>query len=152
MEIQVEHLTRVEGHGNIVASIREGRVVKAIFEIVEANRFFEGFLRGKSYEEVCHLACRICGICSLSHSAAALTATERAFGLEITDQVELLRRLAMNAEVISSHALHVYFLAAPDFLGPLVDTQQCSAFTRHAAPLGLRCVIRAEVISSVKDS
>ena len=117
MEIQVEHLTRVEGHGNIIASVREGRVQKAIFEIVEANRFFEGFLRGKSYEEVCHLASRICGICSLSHSSAALSATERAFGMQVTDQVKLLRRLAMNAEVISSHALHVYFLAAPDFLG-----------------------------------
>jgi len=117
MEIRVDHVTRVEGHGNILATIADGRVERAILEVVEANRFFEGFLRGKSWEEVAHIATRICGICALSHSCASVSATENALGIEITDQTKLMRRLIMDAEMVSSHALHVYFLVAPDLLG-----------------------------------
>jgi coenzyme F420-reducing hydrogenase alpha subunit len=117
MEIRVEHLTRVEGHGNVVASTVDGRVRQAVFEVVEANRFFEAILRGRDHEEVSHIASRICGICALSHACASLQATEAALGLEVSEQTVLLRRLIMDAETISSHALHVYFLAAPDYLG-----------------------------------
>ncbi len=126
MEIRVDHVTRVEGHGNILATIADGRVQKAILEVVEANRFFEGFMRGKTWEEVAHLATRICGICAMSHSSASVQATENALGIEITDQTKLMRRLIMDAEMVSSHALHVYFLVAPDLLGlksviPLIE-------------------------------
>jgi coenzyme F420-reducing hydrogenase alpha subunit len=74
-------------------------------------------MRGKSYEEVTHISSRICGICALSHNSASLQATENALGMEISEQTLLLRRLIMDAEMISSHALHVYFLVAPDLLG-----------------------------------
>ncbi len=126
MEIRVDHLTRVEGHGNVLASIRDGKVQKAILEVVEANRFFEGFMRERSWEEVAHLASRICGICAMSHNSASVQATEKALGIEITEQTALMRRLIMDAEMVSSHALHVYFLVAPDLLGlksviPLVE-------------------------------
>jgi len=126
MEIRVDHVTRVEGHGNILASIKDGKVERAILEVVEANRFFEGFLRGRSHEEVAHIATRICGICAMSHSSASVQASEHALGIEITEQTALLRRLIMDAEMVSSHALHVYFLVAPDLLGlksviPLVE-------------------------------
>lgn len=90
---------------------------EALFRVVEANRFFEGLLRGHDAEEVAHIASRICGICAISHSCASLLASERAFEVAVSEQTTLLRRLIMNAEVMSSHALHVYFLAAPDFLG-----------------------------------
>jgi len=117
MEIRVDHVTRVEGHGNIVASLDDGRLKQAFFQVVEANRFFEGILRGRDWLEVSHIATRICGICAVSHCYASLQATEAAMGIRVSDQTRLLRRLTMNAEQISSHALHVYFLAAPDFLG-----------------------------------
>jgi sulfhydrogenase subunit alpha len=117
MEIQVEHITRVEGHGNILASLQDGRIERALFEVVEANRFFEAVVVGRDWEEVCHIAPRICGICAESHSCVSLRATEAALGIEVSEQTKLLRRLVMAAELISSHALHAYFLAAPDFLG-----------------------------------
>ena len=88
---------------------------------------FEAFLPGRSYEEVVHVAPRICGICSVSHKCAALKATETALGVEVTEQTILLRRLAFHGEIISSHILHIYFLAGPDFFGassvfPLIET------------------------------
>lgn len=114
--IHVHHLTRVEGHGDITAEIRDGQLRQVRFEIVEAPRFFEVFLRGHKYDEVVHMASRICGICAISHKCAALKAVEDAFAVEISPQTELLRRLAYHGEVLSSHILHIYFLAAPDFL------------------------------------
>jgi coenzyme F420-reducing hydrogenase alpha subunit len=114
--IKVHHLTRVEGHGDIVATIRNGRIKELRFEVVEAPRLFESFLRGHDYRDVAHMASRICGICAVSHRSAALKAVEAAFGVTLSEQTVLLRRLAFHGEVLSSHILHIYFLAAPDFL------------------------------------
>jgi sulfhydrogenase subunit alpha len=115
--IHIHHLTRVEGHGDITVRIRNGSLEEVRFSVVEAPRFFEAFLRDRDYNEVTHLASRICGICAVSHRGAALKATESAFDSEISDQSLLLRRLAFHGEILSSHVLHVYFLAAPDYLG-----------------------------------
>lgn len=157
--IRVHHLTRVEGHGDIVVEIEDGRLTDARFPVVEAPRLFEAFLRGHRYDEVTHMAPRVCGICSISHKCAALKATETALGIEISEQTLLLRKLAFLGEVMSSHVLHVCFLALPDFLGvpsvfPLVSSNPdlvlqamrlkklgydlCAAVAgRHTHPIGM---------------
>jgi coenzyme F420-reducing hydrogenase alpha subunit len=129
LNINVQHVTRVEGHGNIVLNTQNGRIEKLLWEVVESPRLFEVMLRGRSYDDVAHIASRICGICSISHTTASLQATEAAFGVQPSEQTLLLRRLLYNAEMMESHVLHVLFLAAPDFLGaesvfPLVATHQ----------------------------
>ena len=125
--IHVHHLTRVEGHGDIFAEISGGQLREVQFNIVEAPRFFEGILRGLDYPDVVHVASRICGICACSHKGVALKATETAMGVEVSEQTNMLRRLAFHGEVLSSHLLHIYFLALPDFVGlpsvmPLINT------------------------------
>ncbi|HHD15156.1 MAG TPA: hypothetical protein ENK47_00435, partial [Euryarchaeota archaeon] len=127
IDIEVRHLTRVEGHGNIYLNARSGKVEKVLWEVDEAPRFFEAMVRGKSYHQLSHITSRICGICSISHSLASLKATEAAMGVEISKQTELLRRLALYGENLQSHTLHVGYLVAPDLLGagsviPLVKT------------------------------
>jgi coenzyme F420-reducing hydrogenase alpha subunit len=127
--IRIHHLTRVEGHGDIVVEIKNGRLAKVRFDIVEAPRFFEVILRGQHYHEVTHIASRICGICAVSHKCAALKATEAALKAPVTEQTLLLRRLAYHGEVISSHILHVYFLAGPDYFNadsvfPMLQTHR----------------------------
>ncbi|RMH57232.1 MAG: Ni/Fe hydrogenase subunit alpha [Candidatus Hydrogenedentota bacterium] len=117
MKVDVHHLARVEGHGNIVIDVEEGVLKRCELQIVEAPRFFEAMLRGRSYQEAAHITCRICGICSVGHTNASLRATEDAFGFIPSRQTMLLRRAIMHGEVIQSHILHVYFLAAPDFFG-----------------------------------
>ncbi|MFW6373203.1 MAG: Ni/Fe hydrogenase subunit alpha [Thermodesulfobacteriota bacterium] len=124
--IAVHHVTRIEGHGDITAEIKDGTLEQVRFSVVEAPRFFEAFLRGHHHHEVTHMASRICGICAVSHKCAALKATEAALGVGISDQTRLLRRLAYHGEVLSSHILHIYFLAGPDFFDvpsvfPLVE-------------------------------
>jgi coenzyme F420-reducing hydrogenase alpha subunit len=115
--VQVDHLTRVEGHGNITAVIRDGRLQEARFDIVEAPRLFEVFLRGHSYAQVAHMASRVCGICAVSHRCAAIRAVEAAFEVAVGERIQLLRRLAFHCEVIGSHVLHLFFLILPDIFG-----------------------------------
>jgi coenzyme F420-reducing hydrogenase alpha subunit len=127
LNINVHHVTRVEGHGNITVNTQAGKVEEVTWAIPESPRFFEAMFRGKNYEDVTWMTPRICGICSIAHSTASIQATETAFGVEISEQTLLLRKLLFHAETLQSHVLHFYFLAAPDFLGvgsvfPLVDT------------------------------
>jgi coenzyme F420-reducing hydrogenase alpha subunit len=127
INVNVDHVTRVEGHGNIVVSVKEGKIEECKWEVVEAPRFFEAFVRGRSYLEVAHITSRICGICSIGHTLASLQATEAALGVKVSEQTRLLRRILIQGENLQSHVLHSYFLAAPDFVGvpsvfPLVKT------------------------------
>lgn len=117
VDINVHHLTRVEGHGNIIVDVKNGEVLRCEWQVVEAPRFFEAMLRGRPYYEASHITSRICGICSVGHATASLRATENALGVEISEQTELLRKLLFHGEMIDSHVLHVYMLVAPDFFG-----------------------------------
>ncbi len=127
IDIAVKQITRVEGHGNLIVKAEDGKVTEARWEVTESPRFFEVMLRGRPWHDAHVLASRICGICSVSHQLASLQATEAALGVTPSEQTILLRKLVYAGEVIESHILHIYFLAAPDFLGagsilPLMDT------------------------------
>jgi len=129
IDIKVNQLTRVEGHGNIIVKATDGKVEEVRWEVTESPRFFEVMLRGRPWHETHVLASRICGICSVSHQLAALEATEAAFDIQPSEQTILLRKLLYCGEVIESHILHLYFLAGPDFLGvgsvfPLLDSHK----------------------------
>ena len=115
--IDVHHVTRVEGHGNIVVEVADGVMKECRLDIVETPRFFEAMLRGRPYLEASHITSRICGICATGHATASLRASERALGVELSEQTQLLRKLTFHGEILDSHVLHVYMLVAPDFLG-----------------------------------
>lgn len=115
--IDVKHITRVEGHGNISVRVSDGQVTHLELAIVESPRYFESFLRGRHYDEAPHITCRICGICSVGHTTAAIKGIEAACGIVPSPQTVLLRRMLLYGEIIQSHVLHLYFLAAPDYLG-----------------------------------
>ena len=114
-DIHLHHITRVEGHGNIVLNIREGRIEELRLEIVESPRFFEVMVAGRHISEAPHITSRICGICAISHTSASIKACEAALGITPSREVILLRKILVNAELLQSHILHLYFLVAPDF-------------------------------------
>lgn len=115
--INVHHVTRVEGHGNIVVEVKDGQLETCQFHVVETPRFFEAMLLGRPYQEASHITSRICGICATGHATASLRTSEKALGVELSEQSWLLRKLTFHGEILDSHILHVYMLVAPDFLG-----------------------------------
>jgi len=115
--IDVRHVTRVEGHGNIAVNVHNGEITRLELAIVESPRFFEAFLRGRPYYEAPHITCRICGICSVGHTTACVKAMEAACGITPSEQTVMLRKLILYGEELQSHILHLYFLAVPDYLG-----------------------------------
>jgi len=117
VNINVHHVTRLEGHGNIVLNATNGKIEKLQWQVPEAPRFFEAMVRGRSYEDIQVIVSRICGICSISHSLAATKAVENATGIQVSEQTDKIRLLMHYSEQLQSHVLHVGYLAAPDFFG-----------------------------------
>ena len=127
--INVHYVTRIEGHGDIVVEVGDGKLKDCRFEVVEAPRFFESMLHGRHYSEASQITSRICGICSTGHATTSVRATEKALGVEPSEQTRLLRKLAFFGEILDSHVLHAYMLVAPDFFGvgsviPMVATHR----------------------------
>lgn len=127
VKVDVHKLTRVEGHGDIKVLVKDGKIKEASWKVVETPRYFEVMLKGKHYSTAAVLTSRICGICSIGHTLASLRATEHALDVEIPPVAAKLRLLAKHGETLQSHYLHLFFLAAPDFLGlpsaiPLIET------------------------------
>jgi coenzyme F420-reducing hydrogenase alpha subunit len=117
LRFQVENLTRVEGEGSLHLRVRDGLVEEARLAIFEAPRYFEALVVGRTPDEVLDIVARICGICPVAYQMTAVHAFEDLFGVTVDPSTHALRRLLYCAEWIESHALHVYLLHAPDFLG-----------------------------------
>jgi len=115
--IKVDYLARVEGEGALYVKLKGDQVTDVKFKIFEPPRLFEAFLRGRHFSEVPDITSRICGICPIAYQMSSVHAIERALGVTIDPAVRLLRRLFYCGEWIESHALHVFMLHAPDFLG-----------------------------------
>jgi len=115
--LQVGALTRVEGEGALRVKLTDGAVDTAELNIYEPPRFFEAFLRGRSYSEPPDITARICGICPVAYQVSACNAIENACGVTVDPELVALRRLLYCGEWIHSHVLHIYLLHAPDFLG-----------------------------------
>ncbi len=115
--IKVDYLARVEGEGGLYVRIKDDRVVETRLNIFEPPRFFEGFLRGRHFLEAPDITARICGICPVAYQMSSAHAMEQACGVSVDGPLRDLRRLIYCGEWIESHALHVYMLHAPDFLG-----------------------------------
>jgi len=115
--LRLDELARVEGQGAMRVEIRDGSVAEVQLNIYEPPRFFEAFLRGRSFTEPPDITARVCGICPVAYQMSACAAIEDACGVLVDPGVSDLRRLLYCGEWIESHSLHVYLLHAPDFLG-----------------------------------
>ena len=114
---EVKALSRVEGEGALYVKLDGDKVEHVELNIYEPPRFFESFLRGREIHEVPDITARICGICPVAYQMSACHALEKALGIEVTPEIRTLRRLLYCGEWIESHALHIYLLHSPDFLG-----------------------------------
>ncbi|HYA63300.1 MAG TPA: Ni/Fe hydrogenase subunit alpha [Candidatus Sulfotelmatobacter sp.] len=134
---KVDFLARVEGEGGFRLKIKDNQIKEAKLNIFEPPRFFEAFLRGRRFDEAPDITARICGICPVAYQMSACHAAEDAFGVRPNGAIRELRRLLYCGEWIESHALHIYMLHAPDFLG-YEDVIQMAKDHPDAVQRGLR--------------
>lgn len=115
--IEISPVTRVEGHGKVTIHLdKDGIVDEARLHIVEF-RGFERFIQGRLLWEVPVIVQRLCGICPVSHHLAAAKAMDVICGVdELPPTAEKMRRLMHYGQVMQSHVLHFFHLAAPDLL------------------------------------
>lgn len=143
--IEISPVTRVEGHGKVTIHLdADNKVEEARLHIVEF-RGFERFIRGRLMWEVPVIVQRLCGICPVSHHLAAAKAMDMIAGVdELTPTAEKMRRLMHYGQVMQSHVLHFFHLAAPDLLfgfGAPADKRNIFEVIREQPELGKRAVL-----------
>jgi sulfhydrogenase subunit alpha len=114
--VEINPFTRVEGHGSLKVYLDGARVERVELSLSESPRLFEALLVGRSFAEVPEVICRICSLCSTILKVTALTALEKAFGIEVSPVTRLSRELITSGGQIQSHSLHLYCLLLPDLL------------------------------------
>jgi len=115
--VEVPVIARVEGEGALHIKVEDEKITDLRLEIYEPPRFFEAFLVGRHYSEVPDVVARICGICPVAYQMSAAHGLERLFDVQLSPGTRELRRILYCGEYIESHVLHIFLLAAPDFLG-----------------------------------
>jgi sulfhydrogenase subunit alpha len=134
MNVSMDYISQIEGHGRISFDISGGKASVKL-EVHEGCRLFEAFLRGRRCDEVPQMSSRICGVCPVVHNYSAIQAVESAMGISPSEQTAQLRRLGIAGQMLQSHALHLYFLALPEYVGagtPLELYQKNPAAVRRA--------------------
>lgn len=116
-EIDIEHITKIEGSAGLNVKVKDGKVEELKFIIKDYRRFYTDAVKGKPYIAASSFLSRICGTCSVAHLFASLEAIEKAMDVEVTEQTKKLRQLGYDALMIRDHALHLYFFVMPDILG-----------------------------------
>ncbi|MBI9086015.1 MAG: Ni/Fe hydrogenase subunit alpha [Desulfobacterales bacterium] len=114
--IEIDPVTRVEGHGKIHITLDEnGKVSDSVFSVGEF-RGFEKFCEGRMVWDMPTLTSRICGVCPVSHHLASVKACEALLGAEPPPAATKLRELLHMGQTVHSHALHFFCFGLPDFI------------------------------------
>ena len=108
---------RVEGDLEIRLDVADG-AVSAAYTNSPLFRGFERILTGKPPTEALTITPRICGICSISQSAAAAYALADAAGAQAAPHGERTGALLHAVENLADHVTHFHMFFMPDFARP----------------------------------
>jgi len=111
--VLTHYVCKIEGHGALKLDYKGG---KAQLGIDEGERLFEQLVLGRPYEDAPFITARICGICPVAHVLSSIAAIENAFDVSVTPNITNLRKVMQAGQIIQSHALHLFFLALPDYM------------------------------------
>lgn len=133
MRINIPHIHKIEGDAGFWARVtREGKVKELKLQALLGLRQIEGIVVGRRAKEVPIVVSRICGICPVVHILNGTCSLEKALGVRVSPQIVLLRKLLLSSQIIQSHALHLFFMALPDFLNIENDLQLLKKFPKEA--------------------
>lgn len=114
-KIKINEVNKIEGHISFQAALEKGNVKEAKITVEEGARMIEGILIGRNYYEAPIITSRICGICPVAHNLTSIKALEKALNIKVSSQIISLRKIMLAAQIVQSHALHLYFCSLPDF-------------------------------------
>ena len=116
-KIVIDPVSRIEGHLRIEV-VLDGNTVKEAKSAGTMFRGFEVLLRGRHPVDAQRITQRVCGVCPTAHASASTHALDAAFGISdrIPDNGRILRNLILGANILQSHILHFYHLAAIDYV------------------------------------
>ncbi|MCW8884771.1 MAG: nickel-dependent hydrogenase large subunit [Motiliproteus sp.] len=109
---------RVEGDLEVKLDISQQQVQQAWVNCT-LYRGFEQILRGKRPEDAMVYTPRICGICSVSQSVAALRALADVQGIKMPVNGQRVTNLVLANENMADHFSHFYLFFMPDFARPI---------------------------------
>jgi hydrogenase large subunit len=116
-QINIDPMTRIEGHLDIETTV-ENHTVKKARIIGKLFRGFELILKDREPTDASIFTQRICGVCPPSHAMAAALCLDDAFGIsgDIPTNARIIRNLILGSNYLQSHILHFYHLAALDYV------------------------------------
>jgi NAD-reducing hydrogenase large subunit len=115
-KITIEPVTRIEGHARVTIHLDDQGKVEQTYMHVDEFRGVEKFSEGRPYFEMTQLTQRICGICPVSHHLASAKACDGVAGVQPPRPAVLLRELLHMGQLVQSHSMHFFHLAAPDLV------------------------------------
>jgi ferredoxin hydrogenase large subunit/hydrogenase large subunit len=113
--LDLDPVTRIEGHLAIRVAVEGGKVVDA-FSCGEMFRGVETIVRGRHPMDAQQITQRICGVCPIEHGIASVRAQDQAYGVKPPPNGRLLRNIIGAANYLHSHLAHFYLLSAVDFV------------------------------------
>jgi len=116
-DIEIDQLSKIEGHADLRIKIRNDKVEDVQLRITENKRFYTQAIKGKPVNNIAQVVSRICGTCSIAHNTCCIESLENALKIKPSEQTLMLRNLNMYGLMIRDHALHLYLFCMPDIFG-----------------------------------
>ena len=116
MVTMIESIDKVFGHLVVEVNVSEERI-RTYFKSMQEPRFVEIIIRNRKYYEVPFITSRICGACSIAHFLASIYGIENAMGIEVNEDIKLLRDIMNQVQIAQNNIVHLLFLALPDYIG-----------------------------------
>ena len=114
IDINLKNISKIEGHTHLDIKARDGKVIECKLKVSENKRFFTQAVLGLPFQSVPVTMSRICGTCSSAHILCSTESIEKALGLKVSKQTEMLRNLLIYSGHLRDHAMHLYFFCLPD--------------------------------------
>lgn len=93
-------------------------------------RGYEVILKGRDPRDAIFISSRACGVCGGVHSTTAALTLEMAFGVQPPPLGIVIRNMALAAEFLYDHPLHLFLLAGPDYSAAIVSVTNPNLWER----------------------
>lgn len=114
--IVVDPITRIEGHLRVEVNRTDDGMIAEALSSGTMIRGLEQVMVGRDPRDAWAYMQRVCGVCTTTHSIAAVRAVEDALGIKIPKNASIIRDIISYAQYVHDHTVHFYHLHALDWV------------------------------------